>query len=200
MTDLPQLFRDQRAFDRPYVEVFDRHIDPISLGQLTSETRELGASTSALYSARIWAASAHRRGMIIPVSWYMYTGPHFLLARHPEKVSKESLLAALQPGAPRCIHLAALEEIGFSRRVLAQVGETTEQQISKWTELSPGTGLPEYLDDLRAISDRMIEEGTRQPREVSTWFTHPQNSLGGRVPIDSLISRRFEDVLEATRK
>jgi hypothetical protein len=200
MTDLPQLFREQRAFDRPFIEVLDRHVDPIPLGQLTYEARELGASTSARYSARIWAASAHRRRMIIPVTWYMYTGPHFLLARHPENVSRESVLAALQPGAPRCLHLAALAEIGFSRRVLALVGGRTEEQISKWTELSPDIGLPQHLDDLRAVSDRMIEEGTRHPRMVGTWFTRPQHSLGGRVPIEVLISHRFEDVLEATRE
>lgn len=58
------LLADRQASDPWFLEVLRKHEVPIPLGQMVAEARSAGAPDEALVSARIWVASARRRGLV----------------------------------------------------------------------------------------------------------------------------------------
>lgn len=62
--ELPPRLADQQASDPWFLEILRRHKSPIPFGQMVAEARSAGAPEEALVSARIWVASASRRGLI----------------------------------------------------------------------------------------------------------------------------------------
>lgn len=61
---LPPLLVGQKIYDELFLPVLANHRSAISIGQMAEEARSEGAPSNAVLSARIWAASAKRRGLV----------------------------------------------------------------------------------------------------------------------------------------
>ena len=83
---------------------------------------------------------------------------------------------ALLPGIPRSQQLSAMIDLlGFTVDDLAQLGGVNREQIDDWLARSKGTGLPQLIDDVRAISRRMAESNVFLPEEIWSWFREPNH-------------------------
>lgn len=108
--------------------------------------------------------------------------------------------AALQPGIPRSIQLAAMTNwLGFTVSDLVQLGQVDQNQIEAWQRPSSDTGLPRLVDDVRAISSRMVQDGRFAPEEIGPWFREPNAHLASQRPLRVIEDGRYEDVLVASR-
>lgn len=109
-------------------------------------------------------------------------------------------VAALQPGISRSIQLSAMINwLGFTVSDLVQLGRVDQSQIEAWLRASRDTGLPRLVDDVRAISIRMVEDGSFAPTEIGSWFREPNAYLANQSPLQVIEDGRYEDVLVASR-
>lgn len=128
-------------------------------------------------------------------------------AKHPDvradhdetQGGEDPVLAALQPGELRSRQLEALiSQLGFRVSDLARAGSVSTQSIRNWRADANGVGLPEHLDDIRAIAEFLIDTTDATPAQVGVWFQQRNRALDHRRPLDLLCAGEFDQVLRAS--
>ncbi len=115
----------------------------------------------------------------------------------------EGIEERLQPGQLRRIQVSSLvSDLKFQPALLSKLAKKSPQSIRNWrSERSNGGPLPEYLDDVRAISIRMVRDGRIPPDQIGPWFDQRNQHLENDArPWTLIVEGRYEEVLEASRQ
>jgi len=104
--------------------------------------------------------------------------------------------SGIGPDSPRPVQIAVLQDIvGLKLREIAFAAAVSRQTVLNWKK-ADSHERPSRYDDLRAVTERLLDADVLEPGLIGAWFRSRNRGLGYARPLEGIRAGAFDQVIE----